>query len=76
VLERLGAREALGHHVDPRLIQAVKAPGNLFFFTLEDEKSFLSLIWQEIDPIHNPTEALPGIYLDFPLNTAILYAWL
>jgi hypothetical protein len=50
VLERLSAREALGHHVDPRLIQAVNAPGNLFFFTLEDEKSFLSLIWQEINP--------------------------
>lgn len=49
VLARLGAREALGHHVDPRLIQAVKAPGNLFFFTLEDEKPFLSLIWQESD---------------------------
>ncbi len=50
VLARFSAREALGHHVDPRLIQAVKAPGNLFLFTLEDEKSFLSLIWQEIDP--------------------------
>jgi hypothetical protein len=50
VLERLSAREALGHHVDPRLIQAVKAPGDLFLFTLEDEQSFLSLIWQEIDP--------------------------
>lgn len=50
VLARLSAREALGHHVDPRLIQAVKGPGNLFLFTMEDEKSFLSLIWQEINP--------------------------
>jgi len=50
VLARLGDRAALGHHVDVRLIQAVKAPGDLFLFTLEDEQSFLSLIWQEIDP--------------------------
>jgi hypothetical protein len=49
VLARLSTREALGHHIDPRLFQAVKAPGNLFVFTLEDEKSFLSLIWQESD---------------------------
>jgi hypothetical protein len=50
VLKRLGDRAAIGHHVDDRLIQAVKAPGSLFLFTLEDEKSFLSLIWQEISP--------------------------
>jgi hypothetical protein len=50
VLKRLADREALGHHVDDRLIQAVKAPGDLFLFTLEDEKSFLSLICQEINP--------------------------
>jgi hypothetical protein len=50
VLMRLGTRGALGHHVDDRLIHAVKGPGTLFLFTLEDEQSFLSLIWQEIDP--------------------------
>jgi hypothetical protein len=50
VIARLSAREAIGHHVDPRLIQAVNAPGNLFLITMEDEKSFLSLIWQEINP--------------------------
>jgi hypothetical protein len=50
VLARLGARAALGHHVDPRLIREVNAPGKLSLFTLEDEKSFLSLIWQEINP--------------------------
>lgn len=50
VLARLSAREAIGHHIDARLIQAVEAPGNLFFFTLEDAESFLSLIWQEINP--------------------------
>jgi hypothetical protein len=50
ILGRLNDRAACGHHIDNRLIQAVKAQGNLFLFTLEDEKSFLSLIWQEIDP--------------------------
>jgi hypothetical protein len=50
VLKRLGAREVLDHHVDERLTQAVKGSGSLFLFTLEDEASFLSLIWQEIDP--------------------------
>ena len=38
-----------GHHVDDRLIRAVRAPGDLFLFTLEDEEAFLSLIWQESD---------------------------
>jgi len=49
VLARLSAREAIGHHVDDRLIREVNAPGKLCLFTLEDEKSFLSLIWQESD---------------------------
>jgi hypothetical protein len=50
VLSRLHDREARGHHVDARLIQAVMGPGSLFLLTLDDEQSFLSLIWQEIDP--------------------------
>lgn len=50
VLARLSARASLDRHVDPRLIDAVKAPGNLYLLTLNDAQSFLSLIWQEIDP--------------------------
>ena len=50
VLRLLEDRAALGHHVDDRLLQAVKGPGALFLFTIEDEQSFLSLVWQEIDP--------------------------
>lgn len=50
ILSRLHDREVRGHHVDDRLIQAVKEGGALFSFTLGDEQSFLSLIWQEIDP--------------------------
>lgn len=50
IVRRLSDRAARGHHVDDRLIQAVKAPGDLFLVALEDEASFLSLIWQEIDP--------------------------
>ncbi len=64
VLERLSAREALGHHVDSRLIKAVTAPGNLFLFTLEDEESFLSLIWQESDFTRLLTPGLPRTLAD------------
>jgi hypothetical protein len=50
ILSRLHDREARGHHVDDRLIRAVKNQGALYLFTLNDEQSFLPLIWQEIDP--------------------------
>ena len=50
MLKRLDERKKRGHHIDERLIQAVQAPGNLFMISLEDEASFLSLIWQESDP--------------------------
>lgn len=48
ILARLRDREARGYRVDERLIREVKAEGDLFLFTLDDEESFLSLIWQEI----------------------------
>lgn len=44
----LAKRAANGHHVDSRLRRAVSI-GNSFSITLEDQDSFLSLIWQEID---------------------------
>jgi len=50
VLKRLRERQSGGYHVDPRLLQEVQAPGDLFLFTLQDEDSFLSLIWQAINP--------------------------
>jgi hypothetical protein len=50
ILRRLNERTVHGHHVDARLIQAVKMPGTFFLLTLDDEQTFLSLIWQEIDP--------------------------
>jgi hypothetical protein len=50
ILEWLSDREARGHHIDNRLSQAVRAQGKLSVFTLTDEQSYLSLIWQEIDP--------------------------
>ncbi len=50
ILQRFKSREARGHHVDPRLMKEVQAPGDLFLLTAEDEVSFLSLTWQEIDP--------------------------
>jgi hypothetical protein len=50
ILGQLNDRAARGHHIDDRLNQSVRAQGNLFLFTLDDEDSFLSLIWQEIDP--------------------------
>jgi (2Fe-2S) ferredoxin len=38
-----------GHHVDTRLQDTIGKPGNQFLLRLEDEESFLSLIWHEID---------------------------
>jgi len=38
-----------GHHVDERLLKEIEH-GQLFLFRIEDEDTFLSLIWQESDP--------------------------
>lgn len=46
----LAAREQCGHHVDPRLIDEIRRDGDMFMLRLEDEASFLSLIWQESNP--------------------------
>jgi hypothetical protein len=40
-----------GHHVDPRVFQAIEGAASLFLVTFEDSESYLSLIWQEIDGI-------------------------
>jgi hypothetical protein len=47
ILKRIEERRAHDHHVDERLIYAVKRARNLFLFTVHDEASFLSLIWHE-----------------------------
>jgi hypothetical protein len=44
-------------HVDRRLIREIGEPGCLFLMRLEDEESFLSLIWQEADPARLLTPA-------------------
>jgi hypothetical protein len=49
ILKWIEARETRGHRVDARLIGAVKAAISLSLFTIHDEASFLSLVWQEID---------------------------
>ena len=75
ILTRLGDREARNHHVDDRLIEAVKPPGCLFLFSLDDEESFLSLIWQEIDPTRLLTPpGLPRTLCDVA-NRMIEQAW-
>lgn len=48
-LQKIRERQKAGNHVDDRLVKAVKESEALFLLTLEDENSFLSLIWQEID---------------------------
>jgi hypothetical protein len=57
IFDRFKSREARGNHVDPRLIKEIQVPGDLFLLTAEDEVSFLSLIWQEIDPTRLLTPA-------------------
>ena len=48
-LKLIKARQKAGNHIDKRLLCAVEASTALFFLTLEDKATFLSLIWQEID---------------------------
>jgi len=50
VLNVFDARQREGHHVDSRLLAEVNNPGEMYLLRLEDEDSFLSLIWQEADP--------------------------
>ena len=57
ITRQLHGRCARGHHVDGRLIEQIKVSENLFVITLKDEASFLSLIWQEIDPTRILTPA-------------------
>jgi len=45
----LSWREA-GFHVDSRLMQEIGKQGQLYVLRLEDQESYLSLIWQESDP--------------------------
>ncbi|MBI3153583.1 MAG: hypothetical protein HYZ21_15725 [Chloroflexi bacterium] len=45
----LANRQSLGLHVDSRLLEKIKSDCSLYLLQLKDEKSFLSLIWQEID---------------------------
>jgi len=46
----LGDHQQGGHHVDSRLLKEIQRPGQLYLFRLEDEATFLALIWQESDP--------------------------
>lgn len=39
----------LSHNVDSRLLKAIHDEGEMYFITLEDQQTFFSLIWQEID---------------------------
>jgi len=49
VLETLDRHQAAGCHVDTRLLQQVRAPGDMYLLTLPDATAFLSLIWQSIN---------------------------
>ncbi|MBA2227508.1 hypothetical protein [Thermogemmata fonticola] len=51
VRDVLAERQHAGYRVNERLLTEVNRPeGELFLIQLEDEDSFLSLIWQESDP--------------------------
>lgn len=50
VQNELATRQTAGHHVDQRLLTETSKPGDLYLLRLEDQDSFLSLIWQESDP--------------------------
>ncbi|MCF8241356.1 MAG: hypothetical protein K9J16_08205 [Melioribacteraceae bacterium] len=49
LLNRLNNFKLGGHHIDSRLMDEVKNGGCFYIIELNDEESFLSLIWQEID---------------------------
>ena len=57
VLETLERRQAAGYHVDQRLLRGVNRTRSLFLLSMEDENSYLSLIWQESDPARLLTPA-------------------
>jgi len=46
----LGNHQRAGHQVDSRLLKEIEREGQLYVFRVEDEATFLSLIWQESDP--------------------------
>ncbi len=56
-LETLKRRQAAGNHVDQRLLEEVNRTESLYLLLLEDEYSYLSLIWQECDPARLLTPA-------------------
>ena len=43
----LTRRQDEGHHVDSRLMHKIQNPGQLFLLSLEDQESFMSLIWTD-----------------------------
>src|SRR5688572_2944354 len=49
VIATLTERQSSGFHVDSRLLEQVKNDGSIYLLRLADERSFLSLIWQEIN---------------------------
>ncbi|HKZ53975.1 MAG TPA: hypothetical protein VJ123_00730 [Anaerolineales bacterium] len=46
---RLRQHQERGLHVDARLFQEIRKPGQLSLVTLETDDEFLSLVWQAID---------------------------
>jgi hypothetical protein len=51
ILRRISEKETSPDNVDARLKHAVCQSRSLYLFTLQDDASFLSLIWQESDGI-------------------------
>jgi hypothetical protein len=49
ILSQLALKQGRGEHVDRRLFTSIRDSEALYLFTIFDEDSFLSLIWQEID---------------------------
>lgn len=49
ILSQLALNEKCGEHVSRRLFTAIRDSQAVYVFPLNDEESFLSLIWQEID---------------------------
>ncbi len=52
VSERFRRREANGDHVDSRLKRRLEKDTDFYEIILEDEDSFLSLIWQSVPKVH------------------------
>lgn len=53
----LTRRQSAGNHIDSRLLREIDNQGDLYLLQLEDEDSFLSLIWQESDHMRLLTPA-------------------